>query len=82
MSNAALGQVEGILKFCSQVNAQVAKNAQAQSVLLIGKASTKDLVEARNSAEYKAAREASSAERGKLDKKRAVETCSAMAAGK
>ena len=55
LSNAELGQMEGILSFCSKVNPELTKVNQQRLALLIGKASAQELADARSSEEYKAA---------------------------
>jgi len=80
LSNKTLEQVEGILDFCSQVNPQLAKYNE-KSRTLVGKASPKDLADARKSDEYKDAYDAISAELAKVPKERAVDTCTGFLEG-
>jgi hypothetical protein len=81
MSRPALGQLEGILNFCAKVDPSMAKQYQERSALLLGKASDKDLADARDSDEYRQAYDAVSAELAKVEKDHAVQTCNAMARG-
>ena len=49
----ALGQIEGTLDFCSQLNPKAAAKYKERGKMLVGNASEKDLAKARNSGEYK-----------------------------
>ena len=82
VNKQALGQVEGILKFCAQASPQLAKSYEEQGALLIGKASAQELAEARKSSEYKQAYESIRDQLSKLDKEDATQACSSAAQGK
>ena len=82
VNKQALGQVEGILKFCAQASPQLAKSYEEQAALLIGKASAQELAEARKSSEYKQAYESIRDQLSKLDKEDATQACSSAAQGK
>jgi hypothetical protein len=81
-STATLGQLEGILNFCSTLDPELAKNRERAMALLLGKVSPADLANARGSEEYQTAYDAISAELNKMDRQHAAETCSKFTQGK
>lgn len=82
VNGQALGQVEGILTFCSKLDPQLAKAGSERSSLLTNQVSPEDLAKIRNSAEYKQAYASVSAELAKADRQKAAETCGGVAQGK
>jgi hypothetical protein len=82
VSNAGLGQVEGILHFCAKADPASIKSDAAQSKLLTGKASPKELTDARSSSEYLEAYSAINAELEAVEKARAAQVCADLVAGK
>jgi hypothetical protein len=81
VSSQTLGQVEGILSFCTKMDSGLAKYYEQQSRALVGNATAKELAEARDSSEYKEAYEAINAELEKVDKERAADSCSSVVHG-
>lgn len=71
----ALGQIEGTLDFCAQMNPKAAAEYKERGKAIIGKASEKDLAEARTSAEYKESYNWISGELRKAQKDDAAKAC-------
>jgi len=82
VSKQALGQLDGILKFCAQANPQFARSYEEQAALLIGKVSPQELAAARKSGEYKRVYDSIRDQLSKLDKEHAAEACSSAAPSK
>jgi len=74
LSSAALGQVEGILSFCSQKNPKLASIKESPT-MFVGKATADELAQARKSDEYKSAYELIAAELAKLDEESGTKAC-------
>ncbi len=76
LNKKSLGQVEGIVDFCAKVNPQIAKS-KGTAAPSVGKASQKDLDEARKSDEYKEAYDSITETLNQIPADRASETCAA-----
>ena len=77
----ALGQVEGTLDFCAQVDQRSAAKYQEYKKILIQGVPEKEVAEARNSTEYKEAYDAIGEALGKVPKDQAVKACTALLKG-
>jgi hypothetical protein len=76
--NSALGQVEGTLDFCAQIDPRsAAKYAEFKKALVQGEPE-KDVAEARKSSEYKEAYDAISEALGKTSKDEAMKACTSL----
>jgi len=71
----ALGQIEGTLDFCSQLNPKAAAKYKERGKALVGNVSEKDLAQARNSGEYKDSYNWIDGELRKVSKDDAVKAC-------
>lgn len=76
--NSALGQVEGTLDFCAQVDPQSAAKYQELKRLLVQGEPEKEVAEARKTTEYKEAYDAISEALGKVPKDQAVKACTSL----
>ncbi len=81
-SNDALGQIEGTLDFCAQVNPEAAPQYQERKKAMVADVPEKELTEARGTKEYKDAYEGISAKLGEAPKPQAVGACRAYLEGK
>src|SRR6266436_9728925 len=77
----ALGQVEGTLDFCTQVDQRSATKYQEYKKILIQGVPEKEVAEARKSTEYKAAYDTIGEALGKVPKDQAVKACTALLKG-
>lgn len=75
LSAAALGQLEAVVEHCGRVNAASAEGYKSFAKGLMGNATDKELAEARESAEYRAAYAAASEQIGKLSKEESDKAC-------
>lgn len=75
VSNQTLGQVEGVVNFCSQADAKAAPRYKEKAKALIGDLSAEDLAKARKSEEYKTAYEWISGELRKSSKDESSKLC-------
>ena len=80
--NSTLGQLEGTLDFCAQVDPQSAAKYQEFKKALVQGEPEKDVAEARQSSEYKNAYEAIGEALGKVPKGEAVKACTSFLEGK
>ena len=80
--SSALGQVEGTLDFCAQVDPQSAVKYQEYKKVLVQDASEKELAEARKSSEYKEAYDAIGDALGKVPKDQVVKACTSLVESK
>jgi hypothetical protein len=80
-SNDAFGKIEGTLDFCAQVDPQAAPKYQEQKKQIVRDVPEQEIVEARDTQEYKDAYEWISAELGKVPKDKAAKTCAASLEG-
>ena len=78
----ALGQVEGLLNFCSSVNPNLEANRKGWEKQMFPEATKEELKKLRDSSEYKEAYDFISKELAKIPKDKAVEACNAIAAKK
>jgi hypothetical protein len=76
--NSALGQVEGTLDFCAQIDPQSAAKYQEFKKALVQGEPEKDVAEARKSSEYKEAYDAISEALGKAPKDEAIKACTSL----
>ena len=76
--NSALGQVEGTLDFCAQVDQRSAAKYQKYKKILIQGVPEQEVAEARKSTEYKEAYDAIGEALGKVPKDQAVKACTAL----
>jgi hypothetical protein len=74
-SNVALGEVEGIVKYCVKINPGLAKDAQTQLIVFTGRASPG----ARGSAEYKKGYDLVSDALTKVNRQYALAACASLA---
>jgi hypothetical protein len=81
LNKKSLGQVEGIFDFCAKVNPQIAKY-KGTAAPAVGKASQKDLDDARKSDEYKEAYDSITETLTELPKERVAEACNGAVATK
>ena len=77
----ALGQVEGTLDFCAQIDQRSAAKYQEYKKILIQGVPEKEVAEARKSTEYKEAYDAIGEALGKAPKDQAVKACTAFLKG-
>jgi len=75
---SALGQVEGTLDFCAQVDPQSAAKYQEFKKALVQGEPEKDVAEARKSGEYKEAYDAIREALGKTPKDDAIKACTSL----
>jgi len=75
LSAPSLGQVEGILDFCSQVDSKSAPKYRERAQGILGNASEKDMAKARKSGDYKKAYSWINSELHKVSKDDATRTC-------
>jgi len=80
--SSALGQVEGTLDFCAQVDPQSAAKYAEHKKHLVQDVPEKDVAVARKSAEYKEAYDAIGAALGKVPKDQAVKACTTLVESK
>jgi hypothetical protein len=76
--NSALGQVEGTLDFCAQIDPQSAAKYQEFKKALVQGEPEKDVAEARASSEYKNAYDAIGEALGKTPKEEAIKACTSL----
>lgn len=74
-SNVALGEVEGIVKFCAKINPELAKDAQTRLTVFTGKVSPG----ARGSVEYKKGYDLVSDALAKIKRQDALAACAWLA---
>jgi len=74
----ALGQVEGTLDFCAQVDQRSAAKYQKYKKILIQGVPEQEVADARKSTEYKEAYDAIGEALGKVPKDQAVKACTAL----
>lgn len=80
--NSALGQVEGTLDFCAQLDPQSAAKYQEFKKALVHGEPEKDVAEARASSEYKNACDAIGEALGKAPKDEAMKACTSLVEAK
>jgi hypothetical protein len=80
--NSALGQVEGTIDFCAQVDPQSAAKYEERKKLLVQGQPEKEVAEARKTTEYKEAHDAIREALGKVPKDQAVKGCTDFLKGK
>jgi len=80
--NSALGQVEGTLDFCAQVDPPSAAKYEERKKLLVQGQPENEVAEARKTTEYKEAYDSISEALGKVPKDQAVKSCSDFLKGK
>jgi hypothetical protein len=78
----ALGQMEGTLDFCVQVDSDSAEKYQQRGKALVRDASEKELSDARSTEEYKEAYAWIQAELDKAPREKAVAACKGFLEGK
>ena len=78
VTSEALGKMEGVVAFCSQLNPKSAAQYKEAAKAMAGDASEKELTDARASKEYKEANAAIRAELGKLSQGEAVSACASL----
>src|SRR4029077_2284540 len=76
--NSALGQVEGTLDFCAQVDPQSVGKYEERKKLLVQGEPEKEVAEARKTTEYKEAYDAIGEALGKVPKDQAVKACTSI----
>jgi hypothetical protein len=76
--NSALGQVEGTLDFCAQVDSRSAAKYQELKRLLVEGEPEREVMEARKTTEYKEAYDAIGEALGKVPKDQAVKACTSL----
>jgi hypothetical protein len=81
-TNDAFGKIEGTLDFCAQVDPQTAAKYQEQKQQIVRDVPDQELVEARQTQEYKDAYEGISAELGKVSKDQAIKACTEFLEGR
>lgn len=79
MPPEALGQVEGTLKFCSDLNPKGEATYKEWGKMLVKGATQEELKDVRESAEYKEAYDAVTEELGKVPKDKALKDCTDFA---
>jgi len=80
--SSTLGQLEGTVDFCAQVDPQSADKYQERKRLFVEGEPEKDVAEARKSSEYKSSYDAISEALGKVPKDKAVKACTSFLEGK
>lgn len=78
LPSQALGQIEGTLDFCSELNPKSAAKYKEHGKAIVGKATEKELAQARNSAEYKESYNWIGGELRKAPKEDALKACSSF----
>ena len=81
-TNAGFGQVEGILDFCAQADAQNAPKYQEQKKSLVRDVPENEVEEARKTQEYRDAYDSTSDELAKAPTEKAVKACTDSLEGK
>jgi hypothetical protein len=80
--SSTLGQLEGTLDFCAQLDPQSAAKYQEFKKVLVQGEPEKDVAEARQTKEYKDAYDAIGEALGKVEKDKAVKACTSFLEGK
>jgi hypothetical protein len=75
MPPQALGQIEGTLKFCSDVNPKAEAKYKEFGKMVVREATEEELKKARASSEYKEAYDSITEQLGKVAKDKAVAAC-------
>jgi hypothetical protein len=75
MTPQSLGQIEGTLKFCSDVNSKAEAKYKEFGKMLVQEATEEELKKARASSEYKEAYASITEQLGKVPKDKAVAAC-------
>jgi len=78
MPPPALGQIEAILKFCSDVNPKAEAKYKEFAKMMVQEATEEELKKARASSEYKEAYDSITEQLGKVPKDKAVNSCTAF----
>jgi hypothetical protein len=76
--NSALGQVEGTLDFCAQVDPQSAAKYEERKKLLVQGEPEEEVAESRQTTDYKEAYDAIGEALGKVPKDQAVKACTSF----
>jgi hypothetical protein len=80
--NSTLGQMEGTLDFCAQIDPQSASKYQEFKKVLVQGEPEKDVAEARQTKEYKDAYDAIGEALGQVPKDKALKACTNFLEGK
>jgi hypothetical protein len=78
MPPQSLGQIEGTLKFCSDVNPKAEAQYKEFGKMLVKEATEEELKKVRTSSEYKEAYDSITEQLGKVPKNKAAESCTAF----
>jgi hypothetical protein len=78
ITSQTLGQLEGTLKFCSDVNPKAEAKYKEFGKMLVKEATEEELKKARASGEYKESYDSITEQLGKAPKDKAVESCKAF----
>jgi hypothetical protein len=78
MPPQTLGQIEGTLKFCTDVNPKAEAKYKEFGKMLVKEATEEELTKARASSEYKEAYDSITEQLGKVPKDKAVGSCTAF----